>query len=545
MPKLVAAVRVAIEKTAPTDAMAASSAPKISSPLGKDWSRHRTAIVMGAIAALAIAAFVAYRSWQPGHRAAGPPEPTAPLRTPAPAPLLPAIPDKSVAVLPFLNMSGDSKQDYFSDGMSEELIDMLTKVPQLRVPARTSSFYFKDKPAAIADIAKALGVMYVVEGSVRKSGKTLRITAQLIRADTGYHLWSETYDRQIDDIFKVQDEIAAAVVKELKISLMAGFEPQSAGTQNVEAYNLYLQAKSMGRHAHGQADWEKVIEYLQKAVKIDPNYANAWALLSVDLTSQWEFGYVPRDQAIEASRRAAQHALQLNANLSDPHTAVARVLIVYDLNVSGAESQVQQALQLDPNNAWALAWAGDIALYKGQFDKAIKLLQRSIANDPVNPIRYDDYSGALLYAGRYAEGLAATRKAIDLDPGRASAIYSESGWVFLVTGDPAAALSELDRDPESRESSAIRVVALDSLGRKAEADAALANLKKNHADRHATGIALIYANRGEFDAAFQWLDRAYRQREASLLNLKIGPFFRNLHSDPRFDFFLRKLNLID
>jgi TolB-like protein/cytochrome c-type biogenesis protein CcmH/NrfG len=512
--------------------------------------RNRLAIALATI--MVILAYVAVdRLWLSKHT---PAEKPAAAVAPAPIPATPAIPEKSVAVLPFVDMSEKKDQEYFSDGLSEELIDMLTKVPELRVPARTSSFSFKGKQATIADIAKALSVANVLEGSVRKSGNHLRITAQLVRADSGYHLWSETYDRQLDDIFKVQDEIAGAVVKALKISLIGGFRPESTGTRSVEAYSLYLQARSIIRHAHGPADSERAVQYLRKAVEADPQFANGWALLAIALTVDFHVQIpgqagardnVPADKLIEEARRAAKEALRLSPNLPEPHLAAAAVLINVELDVRHAEAQIKQALELDPNSPVVLYFANGTARIRGQFDRAIELIQKSIALDPVNPLAYDDLATNYYYAGRYSEALAAMRRKVDLDPGAGDDYYALLAYVALAKGDPAAALTAIDSAKKLREQSACLVFAYDALGRKAEADAALTNLVKHHADDNSYGIGLAYANRGELDQAFKWFDRTYQQRNDDILELKVDPRAKNVRSDPRFKALLRKLNLLD
>lgn len=278
----------------------------------KPTAKHPRKLILAMVGLLMFAAvlFIASRFWGSEHeKQSQRVSASVPAQASSPAPAV--ISEKSVAVLPFVDMSEKKDQEYFSDGLSEELIDMLTKVSDLRVPARTSSFYFKGKSEDIPTIAKRLLVAHVLEGSVRKSGNHMRITVQLVRADNGYHLWSQTYDRQVDDIFKVQDEIAGAVVKALKISLIGGALPESAGTQNVEAYSLYLQARAIHLQAKSRSDYEKEIEYLRKAIDADPRFANAWASLSTVLSVQAEYNYAPASQATEESRRAANRALEL------------------------------------------------------------------------------------------------------------------------------------------------------------------------------------------------------------------------------------------
>jgi TolB-like protein len=515
---------------------------------------HRAVAVVAGLIIVALVALAIDRVWR--SRQAEPEDHaaviTATTETPTPptvAATTSAPPPHSIAVLPFVNMSGDANQEYFSDGMSEELIDMLTKIPDLRVPARASSFYFKGKPATIADIAKALSVLYVLEGSVRKSGETLRVTAQLIRAHNGYQVWSETYDRQIDDVFKLQDDIAGAVVKALKISLMGGAVPESTGTHNVGAYNLYLQARSIYMHVNERAENERIIDYLHRALNADSRFANAWALLSGVLVLESTLvaleGDAPADQVKEEARRAAKQALELNPGLPEAHLAVANILMTYDLDVRGAQSQVHQALELDRNNPTALAFAGRQATTTGQFDDGMEFLHKAIAIDPLDAFKYSSLSWALYLAGRYPEALAANRKMLDLNPGAREDYYFQAALVSLAKGDAATALVQIESGEKLREHCGCVVLAYDTLGRKIEADAALASLEKNHADNFAYPIGRVYANRGELDQAFKWFERAYRQRESTLWWIKVDPLLKNVQADPRFDVFLRKMNLLD
>jgi TolB-like protein len=255
----------------------------------------------------------------------------------AQAPAAAVITDKSIAVLPFVDMSEKKDQEYFADGMSEELIDTLTKVAELHVPARTSSFYFKGKQTTIPEIARALGVANVLEGSVRKSGNTIRITAQLVRVDSGYHVWSETFDRQLDDVFKVQDEIAGAVVKALKVSLLQGQGLRTTTTTNTEAYTLYLQGRSFWQR-HSAADNKKAAEYLHQALKLDPMFASAWAVLGVVVQDDFVIYSTSTYQKARAEAYpAAEQALKLDPNLSDAHLAMAQILHDLDFDFKGAE----------------------------------------------------------------------------------------------------------------------------------------------------------------------------------------------------------------
>ena len=552
LPKLIEAIRRAQQSGSARTATSTAALPpnKSSSPPHKAKSLITIISVLLIGAALALAVD---KVWLSKHTEDAVKN-AAPLSAPT-MPIASAAPEKSVAVLPFVDMSEKKDQEYFSDGMSEELIDMLTKIPDLRVPARTSSFYFKGKPTNIAEIAKALGVAYVLEGSVRKSGKALRVTTQLIRVDTGYHLWSETYDRQLDDVFKVQDDIAREVVKALKISLVGESRPLSAGTGNVGAYSLYLQARAIYQHANGREDYANVVDYLRKALELDPQFSNAWVLLSVALSAQAEDGFVAANLVQGEARAASQQALKLNPRLPDAHIAAARILLVDDLDVRGAELQVRQAIELDPNNSWALSYVAVQASRMGEYDKAMEAIKKSITQDPVNPYRYQDLSGILYYGRKYPESLAAYRKMLDLNPGiTGEDIRLFKAQVLLASGNPQAALEEIDGEKanitENSSSLAtgtvlLRALAYDDLGRNAEADTQLAALKNDRSTDRSFDIALVYSNRGKIDEAFEWFDKAYRLRDNGLIYLRVYPLLKNVQSDRRFNQLLHKLGLQD
>jgi TolB-like protein len=452
-------------------------------------------------------------------------------------PAAPVISEKSVAVLPFVDMSEKKDQEYFSDGLSEELIDMLTKVSDLRVPARTSSFYFKGKSEDIPTIAKRLLVAHVLEGSVRKSGNTVRITAQLIRADNGYHVWSETYDRKLDDIFKIQDEIAGKVVAALQLNLKGGTLPALAGTQSVKAYNLYLQGQQIARMASNDAQNETALNFIRQALTEDPAFVQAWARESQILDDL---------RRGPEARHAAEEALRLGPDLPDSHTALARVIIVNDSNLRETEKHLKRAIELDPHNSWALSWMGTLAAFKGRFDEGIDIFKNDISRDPVNNVRYRDLANLYFMAGQYNAALAADQRSRELNPGSPGQHFF-AAQILMAKGDAAGALAELDleKDENLRDGCGCRIVMYDALGRKAEADAALAKLEKTSANEDGYEIGRVYANRGDLNAAFTWFDRALRNHEYNLFGIKVDPLLKNVRSDPRFNRLLIKLGLQD
>jgi TolB-like protein/Tfp pilus assembly protein PilF len=462
---------------------------------------------------------------------------------PTPAPAAPAIPDKSVAVLPFLDMSEKKDQEYFSDGLSEELINQLGRAPDLKVIARTSSFQFKGKNEDTHSIGQRLGVANLLEGSVRKSGNKLRIAVQLVRADTGYHVWSETYDRKADDVFKIQDEIAAAVLQALKGTLLEGSAYTATGTPNMEAYALYLQGHAIYQRANTQSDYDTAIDFFRRALKADPNYARAWAALSSAITVAADNEFLPLNSAKQDARQAAERALALDPGLADTHIAMARYLITMELDVAGAQHELRRALELEPNGSGALSWAGKLASWRGQFDQATALIQRSISSDPLDPTRFRDLASNYYYAGEYVDALNAFHKALTFLED--SKEHCFQGAILLAKGDASAALKEIDRegDEKLRFACTARALALDALGRNTEAGAWLTDMIKNHADDGAYAIALFYASRGKVDEAFSWFDRAYRERDSAILNMKVDPLLKNVQTDLRFAALLKKLGL--
>jgi TolB-like protein/tetratricopeptide (TPR) repeat protein len=541
LPKLVSAVQVAIQ--APTVTATGVLTAHAPAAAGSARLRKRMAFIVASVISLALVGFAAARLWLSSHRDAATAL-TAPVAS-APVPLIeaPAIPEKSVAVLPFVDMSERKDQEYFSDGLTEELIDMLTKVPELRVPARTSSFYFKGKQATVPDIARALGVADVLEGSVRKSGNHLRITTQLIRADNGYHLWSETYDRKLDDIFKVQDEIAGAVVKALKVSLLEGQTPRATPTTNTEAYTLYLQGRSFWQR-HSAADNKRAADCLRHALELDRMFAPAWAVLAVVIQDDFVIYSTSSYQKARAEAYpAAEQALKLDPRLSDAHLAMAQILHDLDFDFEGARAEINQALALDSGNSAAFRVAADIALTEGRLEEARQLAQQAVNRDPLSIGNYRALGDAALLSGRLTEAEAAWRKALELNAA-AEGIHYRLGVMLVLRAEPTAALAEMERNPDEPWRVAGLPLALDSLGRRSEADRALAVAVQKLAVNGPYQIAVIYAHRNNLDRAFDWLDRAYQERDGALaLYVKGDPMLDNLRRDPRYKALLRKMKL--
>jgi TolB-like protein/tetratricopeptide (TPR) repeat protein len=542
MPKLIAAVRVAIHSPMTGKADATPRVPA-QSPLAR--ASKRTAIVVASVIGLAMAGFAIDRLWISSRRDAPTSPPTAGVSAG------PTISEKSVAVLPFVDMSEKKDQEYFSDGLSEELIDMLTKVKDLRVPARTSSFYFKGKQTTIADIAKALGVSHVLEGSVRKSGNTLRVTAQLIRVDNGYHIWSETYDRPFDDVFKIQDDIAGAVVNALKVSLLSTASNRSAPTASTEAYTAYLQGRSIFLRGSTSADMEKAADYLHRALTLDPAFAPSWAELS--FVRLWQVWYFPLEGAAEEARAAAERAVVVDPALPEAHVALGRVRETLDWDWAAADKELQLALELSPMNARILRSAADIPLIRGEYDKAVPLYLRSKTQDPLDDITLSELAWMYYFMGRHADAEATYRQALDLNPASAGSVagaHWELAMVLVARGELLDALSEMQRERSGLANQGFAII-YHAMGRRIESDAAMVAAEREQS-QHATPkywssgavwIACAHAYRGEVDQALAWLDRAYERRDFGLVYLKGSPLLRILENDSRYKAFLRKMNL--
>jgi TolB-like protein/Flp pilus assembly protein TadD len=458
----------------------------------------------------------------------------------AQAPSVAVITDKSIAVLPFVDMSERKDQEYFSDGLSEELIDMLTKVPELKVPARTSSFYFKGKQVTIAEIAKALGVENVLEGSVRKSGDKLRITAQLIRVDNGYHLWSETYDRNNGDIFQIQDDISNAVVSALKMSLGALAPPRI--TPNKDAYDLYLLAQSSYDQANSKEDYQKIVEELKEAIRLDPSFSRAWAFLSSTSSTLAGYQYIDPTRGFNDARSAAIKAIELNPNASEGHRALAKVLYLHDWEWRQAEAEVNAARSLAPEDPANLTFASIIAGILGNANVAVRFITQAVEKDPLSSVRWDQLGQDQMRAGNFDDAVAAFRRAQALRPSYSNAHWN-LGTALLLGGKAADALAEFEREPEEEDRIPGRALAYYTMGRTADADAALRKAEPLLIRFGGYTLAQLYAFRGERDQAFAWLARSYQQRETDCGAMKLDPLLKNLRSDPRYKAFLRKMNL--
>ena len=442
----------------------------------------------------------------------------------------------SIAVLPFVNMSSDPEQEYFSDGISEEVLNLLAKIPGLQVAARTSSFSFRDQNLEVPEIAERLNVAHVLEGSVRKAGNEVRITAQLIRADDGFHEWSETWDRSADDIFAIQDEIAADVAAQLKVTLL-GAAPTVEAT-DLAAYALYLQARQLGRQGTAEG-LERSMALYQQALAIDPDYAAAWAGLARDYYTQAGTELHPIDEGYELARDAANRALAIDPEYA-PAYAQLGYIAVYHGDLAAAARHLERALALDPTDSDIIANAAILARSLGRLDEAIALQEYAVARDPVNPIGHARLGLFYLWAGRLDESIASYRTTLSLSPGRIGAKHNIA-VALLLKGEPEAALAAIQQESSELWRTVGLSMAYHVLGQAAESDAALAELIDKYRQEAAYNIAYVLALRGEADRAFEWLDKAVQYNDPGLVEIAATNLFANIHDDPRWLPFLESI----
>jgi adenylate cyclase len=436
--------------------------------------------------------------------------------------------DQSIAVLPFVNMSSDAEQEYFSDGISEELLNLLARIPELRVISRSSAFSFKGKDIAIPEIARQLNVAHILEGSVRKSGNTLRITAQLIEARSDTHLWSETWDRQLDDIFAIQDEIATAVVEQLKVTLL-GEVPRMRET-DPEAYLLYLQARHLGRQGTAEG-LDQSIALLEQALAIDPGYVAAWNGLSINYINQASKGLRPLGEGDTLSREAAERALAIDPEYAPTHSILGAKALTLDNDPVAAARHHMRALALAPTDASIIGNAADL-LAIVHLDQAILLNEYASARDPVDPDSHAALGNNYLAAGRWDDAIASYRTALRLSPGRLFA-HSQIGTALLMKGEAEAALAAFEQEPAEDGRAAGMAMALHTLGRREEHEVKLMEAIELLGRAWPSEVAAVYAWMGEADQAFRWLEEALKIGQPGLYGLGLSPLLVSLQDDPR------------
>jgi TolB-like protein/Flp pilus assembly protein TadD len=444
--------------------------------------------------------------------------------------------DKSIAVLAFVNMSDDASNEYFSDGISEELLNLLAKIPELRVTSRTSAFSYKGKDLKLTEVARELNVAHILEGSVRKAGNQVRITVQLIEARSDTHLWSETYDRRLDDIFAIQDEIAAEVVAQLRVTLL-GAIPTVEET-DPKAYALYLQARHLVYQLTPE-NMARAATLYQQALAISPDYAAAWTGLSIMYTHQADMGLGPNDESYNLAREAAEKALAVNPEYAPGHARLGWITMIYDGDLAAAARHYDRALALAPTDFDILNGAAFLAQCLGHLDVAIALGEYLVTLDPVNPTGYFRLGWIYRFAGRLDDTITSFRTLLTLSPGFISGQY-QIGVALLLKGDPQAALEAMEA--ESSEHYRLRglVMVYHALDRAVESNDALTRLIEQN-PKGAFTIAYVLAYRGEVDSAFAWLDKAVEYNNPSLSFIAADPMFAILHDDPRWLLFMESI----
>jgi TolB-like protein/DNA-binding winged helix-turn-helix (wHTH) protein/tetratricopeptide (TPR) repeat protein len=528
----------AAESLPPPASPALDPSPPIT-PSSHTLANRRTAAMLATVAVIAALGAV---YWLPHLKSPSLQQPSN-AGQPGQRASQPAADRPSIAVLPFLDMSENGDMGYFADGMAEELIDALARNTDFHVPARTSSFYFKGKQVTVAAIARSLNVDNVLEGSVRRSGNKVRVTAQLVRADSGYHLWSQTFDRELDDIFAVEDDIATAVVRTLQANVPAG-PLVNISTARRESHNLYLQCVFF-RQRNTEIDADKAVACFQKLLSVDANDANAWAAYADALFRQT----VIRDLSADERRngagealRAAQHALQLDANLAAAHTMLASYHKVVERDWRAADAELNIALNADPTDPATLLAAAGLARDLGRFDQAIELCQRTQARDPLNFQPYARLGMIYLYEGRLDEAEAAVRKRLDLSPDGFGS-HAQLADLLLARGDYQAALTAAQSEPNDPLRFVSLALAYHALGRHRDSDAAMTQMKQRYSNLYPTQIADVYAFRGQIDQAFESLNKALAVGDWDLASIKVDWYFKGLRGDRRYAALLQKMNL--
>ena len=463
----------------------------------------------------------------------------------------------SIAVLPFVNRSASVDDEYFSDGLADELLNVLAKIHGLRVIARTSSFQFKGTKEDIPTIGTKLDVATVLEGSVRRSGTRVRISVQLVRVADSSHLWSETYDRTLEDIFAVQDDIAQSVVKELRTALLGQRVDSDASgklraevsnatkgrTDDPEAHRLFLLSRHL-RERIRPDETAKAIEYLEQALERDPRFALAWIELGSALAAQADFGWTPLGEGYRRGREAVEHGLGLEPDLAEGHAVLGWIRMCHDWDWAGAQASYARGLELEPGNQRILRGMSALAAMHGRFEEAIVFTRRALELDPLDA-RSLNAHGYYLYLGdRWTEAEEAFHKTLELAPER-GVTPGMLALTLLARGRIDEARGWAEREPVETLHLWILAVVEHAAGRRAESDAALAELIERHGDDFAFQVAQVHAARGEADAAFEWLERAYVHRDSGLADLKATPELRSLHGDPRWSALVRKLRLGD
>jgi TolB-like protein/DNA-binding winged helix-turn-helix (wHTH) protein len=503
--------------------------PRVDGQVGEREPRapkySRKAAVLGASAVILVV--VGYMSWR-HFRDVTPPRPGKIM----------------LAVLPFENLTGDPSKEYLADGLTEETISELGRLnpEQLGVIARTSVMGYKHKDTRLDQIGHELSVQYVLENSLRESGNHIRLTSQLIQVKDQTHLWSRDYDYPAKDILTIEDDVAKAVAQEIRLHLTSRQQAELAQAHRVnpEAFDAYLQGYYFFER-NTDKDTEMAGKYYERATQLDPSYALAWVGLSRVRKWQAHRNLIPSEEGFRLAREAVERALALNPKLAAAHTQMGRIKQQLDFDWAGGDASYQRAAELEPGNPEAVTGAASSAAILGRFDEALRLNRRAVDLDPLNAGSWESLGETEYFMGQLDEAVADVKKSLELNPD----VFPGPlmlGKIYVLQGRPQDALPAIERVRDEPQRAFLYVIAYYALGRKKESDAALSELITKHPS-DSFHIAEVYAFRNQSDEAFEWLDRAYAQRNSGLIGTKVDPLLKSLHNDPRFAEFLKKLNL--
>jgi TolB-like protein/Tfp pilus assembly protein PilF len=460
----------------------------------------------------------------------------------------PFLSEKSIAVLPFVNLSGDAGQEYFSDGITEEILNSLSHLNGLKVTGRTSSFQFRGQQVDIREVGKRLGVRAVLEGSVRKYGNRIRITAQLINVEDGFHLWSERFDREMDDIFLIQEEIALAIVEKLKIAILGTDRNRlvKPRKQNTQAYHYYLQGRYFW-NKRTEKSLNDAIRYFQKAIDIQPDYALAWA--GVADSCNLMIDYVPNaSHDTQKAKNAVLKALELDNELAEAHISFALLLMLDEWDWQQAGQEFRRGIELNPNYATAYHWYAEWLMYTGNLEKALEAISKAAELDPVSAAIIKDKGLVYYYSRQFDQAIETAKTVQEFDPDFVSA-HRLMSLAYQARGEFDLSIRENSRWQEltgNRPKSLLFLAQIYAAGgHHAEARKTLATVTEQEiiGTREYRTMALIHIGLGEYDEAFAYLEKSFTSHELSLCSIKVDPKLDPIRSDPRFELLIRKIGL--
>jgi TolB-like protein/tetratricopeptide (TPR) repeat protein len=447
---------------------------------------------------------------------------------------------ESIAVLPFDNMSSDTEQEYFSDGLTEELLNLLAKIPELKVTSRTSAFFYKDKDIKLSDIGRELNVDHVIEGSVRKSGKKIRITAQLIEVESDAHLWSQTWDRDLNDVFVIQDEIAKAVVDELKVQLLG--ELPHAVTTDGDAFSLFLQA----RHTINQRTYESLMRgeaLVLQAIDMDSTYAPAWVLKAFIHSQQADVGARLPNEVVPLARVAVDRALELDSENGTAHALSGDLMVSFERDYQGAKAAFERALVLAPNDADTLYQAGVYYAFIGDYEEGLRLALLAHERDPMHMPNHATIGYAYSCLGRFEEAAEISKKRIEIAPESfGSYAYYANSFLFSGRYEEALRFFKEERLDGFKYTGLAAVYYL--MGDQKASDTAMERLIRQQSGGWDWQVVQAHSVRGEIDEAFAAMDAAYESRDSGLQLILCDHYIDDLRGDPRYDAMVEKLGIL-